>query len=90
MAESFVHVSPLGRIEGRGNYLETVKQLVDGKYSSINIIKTFAESNQAVVFYNLEMPEGTRQACDWVFTEGGQIIEIRSFYDTDEKVYQNL
>ena len=81
LAETFVHTSPFGRIEGRANYLEKTKPVAQRNVTALTVLETIATSEAAAILYDVQTPTGTLQACDWVFIEGETIVEIRSFYD---------
>lgn len=84
LAETFAHTSPFGRIEGRENYLEKVKPMAKRNVTSLNVVRTLARSNQAVIHFEMQTPKGTIQVCDWITVEGDHISEIHSFYDATE------
>ena len=88
LADAFVHTSPFGRIEGRENYLQTVKPMALRNVTSLTILRTMAQSNQAVVHFEMLTPQGPVQACDWITVEDDQIAEIHSFYDATRLRYQ--
>ena len=82
LAESFVHTSPLGRIEGRERFIETIKPLSAKNVASLSIRKIVAQDGTAVVMYEVKTPEGaSRLACDWLTVEGDEIAAVDAFYD---------
>ena len=89
LAETFVHTSPFGRLEGRENYLEKTKPIAKRNVTSLTVLKTIATSEEAVILYEVQTPTGTLQACDWIFVEGENIAEIRSFYDPTDLPLRN-
>lgn len=84
LAEDFVHVSPFGRIEGRRNYLDTVKPLAAKTVVRIEVKRTIAAPGEAAILYDTVAPDHTRGAVDWVFVKDGEITEIHSFYDASK------
>ena len=81
LAATFAHTSPFGRIEGRENYLETVKPMAKRNVTSLRVLKTLARSDEAVIHFEMQTRKGTIHVCDWITVEGDQISEIHSFYD---------
>ena len=85
LANTFTHTSPLGRIEGRENYLTQVKPMAKQTVASITKLRTISNASEAVVLYEVLTPQGkVRQGCDWVLTNDDVITEIRSHYDASE------
>jgi len=84
LAESFVHTSPFGRLEGRDNYLEKTIPMARRNVTALTALRTIATSDEAVIMFEMETPAGTIPVCDWIFIEGETIAEIRSFYDATE------
>ncbi len=81
LAPDFVHVSPLGRYDGRDNYLAEVEPMARKSVSELSVKDVIASGNQAAVLYENTTPKGVVEACDWVRVEGDAIQEIRGFYD---------
>lgn len=82
LAPDFVHVSPLGRFDGRETYLAAVEPLARETVMELSVKETVASGDVAAVRYENRTPEGVVEACDWVRVEGDSIKEIRSFYDS--------
>lgn len=82
LARDFVHVSPFGRLEGRGPYLETVEPMARRSVTELVIRDVVAGDDQAAIWFENRTPAAVVQSCDWVRVEDGEIREIRSFYDT--------
>ena len=81
LADHFKHSSPFGVITGKQKYLEWVKPLAAKNVSSLKIHKIISEGDDAVIWFEMETPNGTVDVCDWVETENEQITAITSFYD---------
>ena len=81
LAPDFVHVSPLGRVEGRDTYLELVEPMARKSVSELEVLETVVSGDRAVVRFENRTPRGVVESCDWVRVEGDTIREIRSFYD---------
>ena len=81
LADSFVHTSPLGRIEGRSAFLEMVKPLTAENDASLKTLRAMGNGNEAVIHYEMQTPGGLVQCCDWVMVKDDEITEIHSFYD---------
>lgn len=82
LAPDFVHVSPLGRFDGRETYLAAVEPLARETVMELSVKETVASGDVAAVRYENRTPEEVVEACDWVRVEGDSIKEIRSFYDS--------
>jgi len=82
LAPDFVHVSPFGRLEGRGSYLATVEPMARKSVVELEVVDVVADGDRAVVRFENKTPQGTVETCDWVRIEGDVIREIRSFYDS--------
>ncbi|MGA7303265.1 MAG: nuclear transport factor 2 family protein [Rhodothermales bacterium] len=81
LAEDFTHSSPFGVVKGREKYLEWVKPLAAQNVVSLKIIKTLGVDREAVIWFEMESPNGLVPSCDWVETKDGEIVAIQSFYD---------
>jgi ketosteroid isomerase-like protein len=81
LAEDFLHVSPLGRLEGREPYLAVVVPLARKSVADLRVRDVVATGDRAAVWFENHTPAGVVDSCDWVRIEGGRIREIRSFYD---------
>lgn len=84
LAPEFTHSSPFGVVNGRDNYLEWVKPLSAENVTSLKIVKTLGGDDEAVIWFEMMTPTGLVLCCDWVRTEGGEIVAIQSFYDASE------
>lgn len=82
LAPDFVHVSPLGRLEGRDSYLEAVEPLARKSVTELVVREVIGSGDQAAVWFENRTPAGVVPSCDWVRVEGDLIAEIRSFYDS--------
>ncbi len=82
LAPSFVHVSPLGRLEGRDHYLEVVEPMARASVVELEVHEILAEGEVAAVRFTNETPNGSVESCDWIRARDGRIEEIRSFYDS--------
>ena len=81
LAVDFVHVSPLGRLEGRDHYLDTVVPMAAKSVLELTIKQVIASGDQAAIWFENRTPQGAVPSCDWVRVQDGKIQEIRSFYD---------
>jgi len=81
LAQSFVHISPFGRLEGRDHYLATVIPMSERNVTKLAIKRVLARGNEAVIWFDMHTPVGTIPVCDWVTVENGEIVKIHSFYD---------
>ena len=52
--------------------------------AELNVISALAGSNEAVIHFEMQIPEGTIQVCDWITVDGDEISEIRSACDARE------
>ena len=84
LAENFVHTSPFGRIVGREHYLEVVKPMAKRNVTTLEVLRTLAGANQAVIHFEMHTPKGVIPVCDWIKIEGDHISEIHSFYDATD------
>lgn len=82
LAPDFVHVSPLGRLEGRDAYLAVVEPLARKSVMALTIKDVIASGHQAAIWFENRTPEGVVASCDWVMVENDRIKAIRSFYDS--------
>lgn len=82
LASDFVHTSPLGRLEGRESYLETVEPMARKSVQELVVKDVIASGDQAAVWFENRTPRGVVDSCDWVRVENERIKEIRSFYDS--------
>jgi hypothetical protein len=82
LADDFVHTSPFGRLEGREHYLATVEPMARKSVVELVILDVIATGDQAAIRFENRTPRGTVESCDWLFTEGDTIREIRSYYDS--------
>ena len=82
LAPDFVHTSPLGRLEGREHYLETVEPMARKSVVELKILDVIADGDRAVVRFENRTGNGVVETCDWVRVEDGFIREVRSFYDS--------
>lgn len=87
LAETFVHTSPFGRIEGREKYLEKTIPMAKRNVTSLTVLKTIATSDEVVIMFEMQTPAGPIPVCDWISIEGENIAEIRSFYDATDLRY---
>ncbi len=81
LADGFVHTSPFGTIEGRDNYLATVKPMAATNVASLKIVRTLGSDRDAVIWFEMHTPNGVVQVSDWVRVDGNEIVAITSFYD---------
>lgn len=81
LADDFTHSSPFGVVSGREKYLDWVKPLAAENVVSLKIIKTLAQGDEAVIWFEMESPSGVVPSCDWVRCRNGRIVAIQSFYD---------
>ena len=81
LAPGFKHTSPFGRVEGRERYLEWVKPLAAENVTELKILRTMSSGKDAAIHFVMQTPKGPIEVCDWVVVEGGEIVEIHSFYD---------
>ena len=82
LASDFVHVSPLGRLEGRDTYLATVEPMARKSVVELTVKNVIASGSWAAVWFENRTPKGVVESCDWVRIEHDRIKEIRSFYDS--------
>lgn len=82
LAADFVHVSPFGRLEGRDHYLATVEPMARKSVVELRILDVIADGDNAAVRFENRTPKGVVESVDWVRVANGQIVEIRSFYDS--------
>jgi ketosteroid isomerase-like protein len=82
LAPDFVHTSPFGRLEGRDHYLATVEPMARKSVQELVVRGVVASGDQAAVWFENRTAHGVVPSCDWVWTSGGLITEIRSFYDS--------
>ena len=81
LADSFVHTSPFGIIRGRQAYLELVQANESAFYSpTLEVVDTIAGETSVAVRYLVN----GNPACDWIYTENGQITRIFSYYHYGE------
>ena len=88
LAESFVHVSPFGRLEGREHYLDTVIPMSERNVTELTVNRVLGRGNEAVIWFDMQTPTGKIPVCDWVIVSNGEITEIHSFYDTSTLRYE--
>lgn len=81
LAETFVHVSPFGRLEGRDHYLDTVIPMSERNVTDLTVNRVLGRGNRAVIWFDMHTPNGRIPVCDWIVVEDGEIAEIYSFYD---------
>ena len=81
LAPEFTHSSPFGVVSGRDKYLEWVKPLAAKNVTSLNVLKTLGDGNEAVIWFEMMTPNGLVQCCDWVQAKDEEIVAITSFYD---------
>ena len=81
LAESFVHTSPFGVMQGREKYLETVIPMAAENVASLEINRVLSGDGEAAIWFSMKTPNGVVQVCDWVQSEQGEIIAVTSFYD---------
>ena len=81
LAVDFVHVSPFGRLEGRGPYLAVVEPMARKSVAELHILDTVAEGDRAVIRFENRTTRGVVESCDWIRVAGDTIEEVRSFYD---------
>jgi len=82
LAPDFVHVSPFGRLEGREHYLCVVEPMARKSVVELEVVDAIGADNQAAVRFENRTPNGVVESCDWIRIANGQIVEIRSFYDS--------
>lgn len=82
LAETFVHVSPFGRLEGRSRYLEVVMPMAQQNVASLRITSVISEGNQACIAFTMDTPRGPIPCCDWVTVADGEILSVHSYYDS--------
>lgn len=82
LAAGFVHESPFGRIEGRARYLEIVRPLAEANVASLRVRDVIAEGDRACVSFVMRTGGVEVGCCDWVTVSGGEIVSVRSHYDT--------
>lgn len=82
LAPDFVHVSPLGRFEGRDAYLAEVEPMARKSVMDLTVKEVIASGDQAAIRYENKTPNGVVEVVDWVRVEGDAIKEIRAFYDS--------
>ena len=82
LAPGFVHVSPLGRLEGRDSYLAAVEPLARKSVNELRILKAIGEDDEAAIRFENHTGGGVIESCDWLWVDGDQIREIHSFYDS--------
>jgi hypothetical protein len=84
LASHFVHTSPFGTVSGREIYLDWVRPLAAKNVTSLEIVRTLAVDNECAIWFEMGTPNGIVQVCDWVQTDGNEIVAITSFYDATE------
>lgn len=84
LAEDFVHVSPFGRIEGRGPYLDMVRPLARKNVVSLHVQDVIAEGDRACITFTMDTPNGPVACCDWVTVAEGRIASVHAYYDPRE------
>lgn len=84
LTPDFKHTSPLGTIEGRETYLETVIPMARKSNNGIKVKETVDGGDVVVVKYESQTPSGPMEACDWIYIRDGMIHEIVAFYDATE------
>jgi len=82
LADDFVHVSPFGKIEGRGKYLQIVQPMARDNVVSLDIRDVIEEGNRACVAFLMKTPSGPVDCCDWVTVADGRIKSVHSYYDS--------
>ena len=86
LAADFQHTSPYGHIEGRDRYLEWVLPLAAKNVAELTIEDVLVSGNQSVVRYRNRLASGdTMRACDWLTFSGGEIAQVRSYYERPER-----
>jgi len=88
LADSFVHVSPFGRLEGREHYLDTVIPMSERNVTELVVNRLMSSGNQAAIWFDMQTPTGRIPVCDWIIVENGKIAEIHSFYDASTLRYE--
>lgn len=81
LSSDCVHVSPIGRLEGRDHYLAVVEPMARRSVVELKILDVVATGNQAAVRFEIRTRNEVVESSDWVRIENHQIREIRSFYD---------
>ena len=86
LADDFVHVSPLGRLEGRDHYLATVEPMARKSVARLEIrdvvAETRADGDRAAVRFVNHSAGGEIPSCDWLEVSDRRIVSVCSFYDT--------
>lgn len=82
LAPDFVHVSPLGRFEGREQYLTAVEPVARKSVVELTVKDVIASGNQAAIRFENRTSNGVVESCYWIRVENDLIKEIRSFYDS--------
>ena len=82
LAEDFVHTSPFGEIKPRQAYLDLVRANPEAFFSPVIEIQDILDcGNKVAVRYLVN----NNPACDCIYTQDGQIMEIFSYYHYGEK-----
>ncbi len=81
LAPDFMHSSPFGVVKGREKYLAWVKPLADKNVTTLTILKTLGGDGESAIWFEMGIPNGLVQCCDWVQTDNSEIVAITSFYD---------
>ncbi len=84
LAPGFVHTSPFGTVSGRETYLDWVKPLAAKNVTALKIMRTLGNDSECAIWFEMTIPGGVVQVCDWVQTEKDQIVAITSFYDASQ------
>lgn len=81
--ESVRFIGPMAVVEGKEKVLSAAHGFMQ-MYSSLEVHKVFADGDQALVVYEVTLPEpiGSRRAAALVTTSHGLITELELFYDS--------
>ena len=82
LSEDFAHFSPFGVIEPRHAYIDLVKTNPDAFFNPVIEVQDIFESGEKVAVRYLI---NGNPACDCIYTSGGQVTKIFSYYHFGEK-----
>jgi hypothetical protein len=82
LAEDFVHYSPFGEVRSRDTYLDLVRSNEAAFFSPELTVLDIIDGGPTIAVRYLV---NGNPACDVIYVQDGQIVEIYSYYHVGEK-----
>lgn len=90
IADSFIHESPYGIIEGKANYLNIVEanqdKFLDHTFEIHDILE---DETKACVRYTAQKPDFNLEVTEWHFIENDRISRIVSYYNIEGEISED-